>query len=213
MQRLNLMKKKVPTFYKSSCSFEQFQTAATQIIYAAEGYDDSLENGVRGGLQETPARFAKAWEFYTSGYNKDPAEILKSFEDGAKDYEEMVIVKDIPFYSHCEHHLAPIFGNATVAYIPDGRIVGLSKLSRLVDIFARRLQVQERMTVQIADALNHNLEPKGCGVVVKARHMCMEARGICQQGHLTVTSAFRGILYHDFNARAEFYRLASNEHS
>ncbi len=158
----------------------------------------------REGLDETPARVAKAWKFWTRGYDLDPASILKTFEDGAQAYDEMVLVKDIPLYSKCEHHLADIFGTACVAYIPDGRVVGLSKLSRLVDCFARRLQVQERMTAQIADAINEHLKPKGVGVLIRARHMCMESRGICQQGHHTVTSALRGAIKEQPAARAEF---------
>lgn len=163
----------------------------------------------RQGLQETPARAAKAFREYIIGYTLDPAEILKCFEDGAENYDQMVIVKDIPFYSLCEHHLAPFFGTATVSYIPNGKVVGLSKLNRLVDIFARRLQVQERMTGQIADAIAQNLEPLGVGVIVRARHLCMESRGICQQGHHTVTSALRGVLKSEASARAEFFNLAS----
>lgn len=159
---------------------------------------------LREGLQETPERVAKAWEFWTRGYGMNPADILKTFEDGAQAYDEMVLVKDIPLYSKCEHHLADIFGTACVAYIPDGRVVGLSKLSRLVDCFARRLQVQERMTAQIADAIDTHLKPKGVGVLIRARHMCMESRGICQQGHHTVTSALRGAMKEQPAARAEF---------
>lgn len=160
------------------------------------------EDPEREGIQETPARFAKAWAHWTSGYGEDPASLLKSFEEG--DYDEMVIVKDIPLYSKCEHHLADIFGTATVAYVPSGRVVGLSKLSRLVNVFARRLQVQERLTVQIAEALATSpLSPKGVGVMLKCRHMCMESRGICQQGHHTVTTALRGILK-EGEPRAEF---------
>ncbi len=162
----------------------------------------------REGLTETPARVAKAWEFWTRGYGMDAASILKVFEDGADGYDEMVIVKDIPVYSKCEHHLADIFGTVTIAYIPDGKIVGLSKLSRLADMYARRLQVQERMTAQIADALQKHLQPKGVGVVMRARHMCMESRGLCQQGHHTITSALRGVLKSDATARAEFLALA-----
>jgi GTP cyclohydrolase I len=120
----------------------------------------------------------------------------------------MVVVKDIPFYTHCEHHMTPFFGTATVAYIPDGKIVGLSKLARVVDAFARRLQVQERLTNQIADALQDNLKPKGVGVVVTARHLCMESRGIQQQGHETITSALRGVMRDLPEARAEFLNLA-----
>lgn len=162
----------------------------------------------REGLLETPARVVKAWKHWCSGYNVDIAKLLKTFEDGAENYDEMVLVKDIPIYSKCEHHLADIFGTATIAYIPNGRVVGLSKLSRVADAFARRLQVQERLTTQIADALNEHLQPTAVGVIVKARHMCMESRGICQQGHHTVTSALRGVFKTDPTARAEFLRLA-----
>lgn len=165
------------------------------------------EDPARGGLLDTPARVAKAWQHWCGGYNEDPAEILKCFEDGAQDCDEMVIVEDIPLYSHCEHHLAPIFGTATIAYIPNGKIVGLSKLSRLADAFARRLQVQERLTNQIADALMQHLDPLGVGVVIQARHLCMESRGICQQGHRTITSALRGAMKENPEARAEFLNL------
>lgn len=167
-----------------------------------------LPNTLREGLHETPARVAKAWEFWTRGYGMRAEDILKSFEDGSEGYDEMVLVKDIPIYSKCEHHLADIFGTATIAYIPEGRVVGLSKLSRLADMFARRLQVQERLTVQIADALNEHLKPKGVGVVIRARHMCMESRGVSQQGHHTVTSALRGVFRDDPAARAEFLQMA-----
>ena len=167
-------------------------------------------NAAREGLKETPSRVAKAWQHWSSGYKIDPANVLKVFEDGAEGYDEMVVVRDIPFYSKCEHHLADIFGTATVAYIPNGKVVGLSKLSRLVDVFARRLQVQERMTCQIADALQEHVDPFGCGVILKARHMCMESRGICQSGHHTVTSALRGALKTDGVARAEFMALGAS---
>lgn len=166
------------------------------------------QDPAREGLQETPARVVKAWKHWCSGYNVDIAKLLKTFEDGAENYDEMVLVKDIPIYSKCEHHLADIFGTATIAYIPNGRVVGLSKLSRVADAFARRLQVQERLTTQIADALDEHLQPKAVGVIVKARHMCMESRGICQQGHHTVTSALRGVFKTDPTARAEFLQLA-----
>lgn len=166
------------------------------------------ENPERGGLLETPGRVAKAWSHWCSGYGKNAADILKVFEDGAEKYDEMVVVKDIPIYSKCEHHLADIFGTATIAYIPNGKIVGLSKLSRLADMYARRLQVQERLTNQIADALEEHLQPKGVGVIIRARHMCMESRGICQQGHHTITSALRGVLKDKPEARAEFMELA-----
>jgi GTP cyclohydrolase I len=167
------------------------------------------EDANREGLLETPARVIKAWRHWCSGYGKDPAKLLKVFGDGAERHDQMVTVRDIPIYSHCEHHLAPIFGTVTISYIPNGKIVGLSKLSRLADMFARRLQVQERLTDQIADALFENLEPKGVGVVIKARHMCMESRGICQQGHHTVTTALRGAMRDEPDTRAEFLRLAN----
>ena len=165
------------------------------------------ENADREGLLETPARVVKAWRHWCSGYGKDPAKLLKVFKDGGETYDQMVLVKDIPIYSHCEHHLAAIIGTASIAYIPNGKIVGLSKLSRLADMFARRLQVQERLTDQIADALFKHLEPKGVGVLIKARHLCMESRGICQQGHHTVTTALRGVIKDEPETRAEFLRL------
>lgn len=165
------------------------------------------EDETRGGLEETPARYLKAWKHFTSGYTKDPAEVMKVFKDGAESYDEMVLVKSIPVYSQCEHHLVPFFGVAHVAYIPNGKIVGLSKLSRVVDIFARRLQVQERLTDQIAQAIQENLLPLGVGVVLECRHLCMEARGICQQGHTTVTSSMRGVFKEHPETRAEFMGL------
>lgn len=158
----------------------------------------------REGLADTPARVAKAWKHWCSGYDVDVGALLKTFDDGGERYDEMVQVMHIPFYSHCEHHLAPFFGTACIAYVPNGKVVGLSKLSRLLDAFARRLQVQERLTVQVADALMDNLDPKGVGVHVRARHMCMESRGICQQGHHTVTTALRGVFKDRPEVRAEF---------
>jgi GTP cyclohydrolase I len=166
------------------------------------------EDPERGGLAETPARVSAAWAFWCNGYDKDPADVLKVFEDGAEGVDEMVVVNNLPFYTHCEHHMAPFFGTATIAYLPNKKIVGLSKLSRVLDIFARRLQVQERLTCQVADALMQHLQPMGCGVVINARHLCMESRGICQQGHSTTTSALRGIFKTDASVRSEFLGLA-----
>jgi GTP cyclohydrolase I len=166
------------------------------------------DDPTREGLLETPTRVAKAWEFWGSGYEQDIEAILKTFEDGAEGCDEMVVVKDIPFYTHCEHHLAPFFGTATIGYLPNSKIVGLSKLSRVLKVFARRLQVQERLTTQVADALVKGLAPKGVGVLVKARHLCMESRGVCEQGHHTVTSAMRGVFREEPSARAEFLALA-----
>lgn len=168
-------------------------------------------NPDREGLEDTPTRVAKAWAHWTSGYNLDPADILKTFEDGAEGCDEMVVVRNIPIYSHCEHHLAAIFGTATIGYLPNGKVVGLSKLSRLADVFARRLQVQERMTNQIAEALMKHLGPHGCGVVINARHMCMESRGVCQQGTSTITSSLRGVFKDDHRVRAEFLALARGD--
>lgn len=186
-------------------SNESVQTAEDNIVRLLQVVGEDVN---RGGLAETPGRVIKAWKQWTSGYGADPKEILKVFEDGAEGYDQMISVCDIPIYSHCEHHMAAIFGTATIAYIPNGKIVGLSKLSRLADVFARRLQVQERMTNQIADALAEHLQPKGVGVLIKARHMCMESRGVCQQGHHTRTVALRGVLKDDAAARAEFLSLA-----
>jgi len=169
------------------------------------------ENVDREGLRETPLRVLKAWKHWAGGYDIDPADVLKVFEDGAEHYDQMVMVRSIPVYSHCEHHLAPFFGIAHVAYIPNGRIVGLSKLSRLVDVYARRLQVQERMTKQIADALWEHLAPKGAGVVVRCRHLCMESRGIQRQGSETLTSALRGTFLTNSEVRAEFYSMTEEK--
>lgn len=166
------------------------------------------ENPDRPGLIETPARVTKAWKHWTSGYEQSPVEVLKAFEDGAEEYNELIVVRGIPVYSHCEHHLAPFFGKATVGYLPNGKIVGLSKLTRLVDIFSKRLQVQERMTMQIANALMEVLEPKAVGVVIKCRHLCMESRGIRAIGEETITSTLLGELQPNLALRTEFLALA-----
>lgn len=166
------------------------------------------EDPSRSGLLETPRRVQKAWQDWTCGYGQNPAEILKVFEDGAEAYNELIVVRNIPVYSHCEHHMAPFFGKATIGYLPDGKIVGLSKLTRLVDCFARRLQVQERLTTQIANALMEHLQPKAVGVVVSCRHMCMESRGIRSVGEETVTSAMLGELQPNLALRTEFLALA-----
>lgn len=148
---------------------------------------------LRPGLEETPYRVAKAYATWFGGYNVDIAGLFKTFEDGAEGSNEMVIVRDIPVYSHCEHHMAPIIGHAVVGYVPNGKIVGLSKLSRVVDAFSRRLQVQERLTNQIADAIQEHLDPKAVCVYIDAKHMCMESRGVKQVcGSSTITKAFRG---------------------
>lgn len=148
---------------------------------------------LRPGLEETPERVAKAYQTWFGGYDVDIAGLFKTFEDGAENTNEMVIARDIPVYSHCEHHMAPIIGHAVVGYVPNGKIVGLSKLSRVVDAFSRRLQVQERLTNQIADAIQEHLNPKAVCVYIDAKHMCMESRGVKQVcGSSTITKAFRG---------------------
>lgn len=161
----------------------------------------------RAGLAETPARVAKAWEHWCGGYKMDVSEVFKTFEDGAEKYDQMITRKEIPFYSHCEHHMAPIIGRCTIAYIPNGKILGLSKMDRLVDIFARRLQVQERLTSQIADAMHEGLKAKGVGVRIDARHLCIESRGVKHQHSDTVTTALRGVMHTEDATRAEFLRL------
>ncbi len=162
----------------------------------------------RQGLQDTPKRVVQAWKEWTSGYSLDAKDILKVFEDGAEGCDQMVVRKNIPIYSHCEHHLAAIIGRCTIAYIPDGKVVGLSKMDRIADMFARRLQVQERMTNQIADAMHDNLNPKGVGVWISARHLCVESRGVKNQDSETVTVALRGAFLDQSETRAEFLALA-----
>jgi GTP cyclohydrolase I len=163
---------------------------------------------LRDGLRDTPVRVAKAWRHWCGGYGVDIAELMKVFEDGAEHYDQMVVRKNIPIYSHCEHHMAPIIGRCTIAYIPDGKVIGLSKLDRLADAFARRLQVQERLTSQIADALVEHLQPLGVGVWVSARHLCVESRGVQHANSETITTALRGCIRERDATRAEFLAMA-----
>ena len=166
---------------------------------------DIGENPDREGLLKTPERVAKALHYLTHGYDLDPTEILRSAMF-SEEYSQMVIVKDIEFYSMCEHHMLPFFGTAHIAYIPDGRIVGLSKIPRVLDAFARRLQVQERLTMEVRNCIEDTLKPHGVAVVIEAKHLCMVMRGIQKQNSTTTTSAFTG----EFNTektRAEFLRL------
>jgi GTP cyclohydrolase I len=164
------------------------------------------ENPKREGLLKTPERVAKSMEFLTNGYDKNPSEILKSAMF-TEDYSQMVLVKDIELYSLCEHHMLPFFGKAHIAYIPNGHIVGISKIPRIVDVFARRLQVQERLTDEIKDCLQETLNPKGVAVVIEAQHLCMQMRGVQKQHSSTTTSAFSGIFMSDEKTRAEFMTL------
>ncbi len=171
-----------------------------------DGIGEDLD---REGLKKTPERAAKAMLFLTQGYKQDPVEILESAMF-AEDYDEMVIIKDIEVYSLCEHHILPFFGKAHIAYIPDGQIVGLSKIPRVVDIFARRLQVQERLTHDILECINNTLKPKGAAVVIEAAHMCMMMRGVQKQNSVTTTSGFRG-QFEKIETRNEFLKLISSK--
>ena len=164
------------------------------------------EDPGRDGLLLTPVRVAKALRFFSSGYQQDPVEILNNALFDVS-YDEMVIVKDIEFYSLCEHHILPFLGRVHVAYIPNGKVVGLSKIPRLVEMFARRLQVQERFTTQIAETLEDVLEPKGVAVVVEAIHLCMMMRGVQQQNSFAITSSLRGVFQSDSKTRSEFMEL------
>ena len=164
------------------------------------------EDPTREGLLRTPERVARSLEDLTAGYGQQVQDVLNGavFEEA---YSEMVLVRDIELYSLCEHHMLPFFGAAHIAYVPDGRVVGLSKLARVVDVFARRLQVQERLTVEIAAALDHALAPLGVGVVIEASHLCMMMRGVQRQNSRTVTSSMRGVFLSDARTRSEFLEL------
>jgi GTP cyclohydrolase IA len=168
------------------------------------------EDPQREGLLRTPHRVAKALEFLTGGYTQDIEKVLNGAIFNER-YSEMVIVRDIDFYSMCEHHMLPFFGKAHVAYIPNGKIVGLSKIPRIVDVFARRLQVQERMTQQIADTLFAALSPLGVGIVIEARHMCMMMRGVEKQNSVATTSAMLGVFREDVKTRQEFLKLIESK--
>lgn len=164
------------------------------------------EDPEREGLKRTPVRVAKALNFMTMGYNQNPCDILNSAKF-KEDYKQMVIVKDIDLYSLCEHHMLPFFGKAHVAYIPNGYITGLSKIARVVEAYARRLQVQERLTTQIRNTIQECLNPLGVAVVIEAQHMCMQIRGVQKQNSVTTTSAFTGIFLDQLNTREEFVHL------
>jgi len=168
------------------------------------------EDPQREGLIKTPSRVAKAFKFLTEGYSQNPQEILNQALFTSSN-DEMVLVRDIEFYSMCEHHMLPIIGRAHVAYIPNGKVVGLSKIPRIVNVFARRLQIQEQMTEQIADAISQTIKPKGVAVVLHARHMCMEMRGVQKINSTTVSSALRGLFKSDERTRSEFYNLINTQ--
>ncbi|MGD0648844.1 MAG: GTP cyclohydrolase I FolE [Acidobacteriaceae bacterium] len=185
------------------------QDASVQAIYA-ELLKRIGEDPTRNGLEETPRRMEKSMAFLTKGYGESVESVLHGalFE---VDYDEMVIVRDIEFYSLCEHHLLPFFGKAHIAYVPQGKVVGLSKLPRIVDVFARRLQVQERLTQQIAEAVEEAIAPQGVGVLIEAQHLCMMMRGVEKQSSVTVTSSLRGVFKTQLQTRSEFLALVRAE--
>lgn len=180
--------------------------AAVRTLIAWAGDDPTRE-----GLIETPKRVVKSYEEFYEGYDKDPKEILSKVFEEIEGYDEIVLVKDIPLQSHCEHHMVPIIGKAHVGYLPDQRVVGLSKLARVVDMFGKRLQTQETMTAQIADTINDVLKPKGVAVVIDAEHQCMSSRGVNKHGSSTITSRMIGVFRENQKSRMEFLNLISNK--
>lgn len=194
--------------YKKTETYSESITASISDCYNTI-LTDIGEDALREGLLKTPERAAKAMQFLTQGYDMDAKAILRSAMF-AEDYSEMVIVKNIELYSLCEHHLLPFFGKAHVAYIPNGHIVGLSKIPRVIDVFARRLQVQERLTDQVLDAIQDTLKPLGAAVVIEASHMCMMMRGVQKQNSVTTTSAFTGA-FERVETRNEFMKLICND--
>jgi GTP cyclohydrolase I len=196
-----------------------YVTRASGFDEGKEVYAPNLEELIRGqlveigedpdreGLQRTPLRVAKALDFLTIGYTTSLEDVVNGAIFDAEGAEEMVVVREVEFYSMCEHHMLPFFGNATVAYLPKGKIIGLSKIARIVDVYARRLQVQERLTNQIADALTETLDPHGVGVVMEGKHLCMMMRGVQKQESNMVTSSMRGTFRSDARTRSEFLSL------
>ncbi len=191
---------KMSEFHYDDKITEQISSVYTKVL------SEIGEDPTREGLLKTPERVAKALQFLTQGYDTNPEEILKSalFHE---EYSEMVIVKDIEVYSMCEHHMLPFFGKAHIAYIPNGTIVGLSKIPRVVDAFSRRLQVQERLTIEIRDCIQETLKPKGVAVVMECQHMCMQMRGVQKQNSVTTSSAFTGLFLSNDSTRKEFINL------
>ncbi len=199
---------------KLTDSYNKIERWNPEVIREISGYYNRIlqllgEDPGREGLLKTPERVAKALSFLTRGYEQDPEEILRSaiFKE---EYRQMVIVKDIDIYSMCEHHMLPFFGKAHVAYIPDGYITGLSKIARVVETYAARLQVQERLTTQVRNCIQDNLKPLGVAVVIEAQHMCMQIRGVQKQNSVTTTSAFTGCFLSNLNTREEFIHLIAS---
>jgi GTP cyclohydrolase I len=193
-------------------------TQAKTVVPSREQAEDAVrtllgwagEDPSREGLVDTPGRYVRAFEEWFAGYKSDPVEILSRTFEEVEGYDEMVVLRNVRFESHCEHHIAPIIGNAHVAYLPNKRVVGISKLARLVDVFSKRLQIQERLTAQIATTLNDVLQPKGVGVVVEASHGCMTTRGVEKTGLTMVTSQMMGAFREDPSTRREFLAAIGN---
>jgi len=183
---------------------EALDAVRTLLAFAGDDPD-------REGLLETPDRVVRSWDEFFAGYFEDPVEILSRTFEETDGYDEMVILRDIPFNSHCEHHIRPIIGHAHIAYLPNKRVVGISKLARILEVYAKRLQIQEKMTAQIANAINDVLAPKGVGVVIEATHECMTTRGVNKQGVSMVTSTLLGTFKQDPRTRSEFLRLIGRE--
>jgi GTP cyclohydrolase I len=190
-----------PTGHQGRASREEAETAVRTLLRWIG------EDPERPGLLGTPARVGRAYEEWFGGYGQDPAEILRTTFDETSGYDEIILLKDVDFVSHCEHHLAPIVGKAHLAYLPECRVVGISKLARIVDVFARRLQIQERMTAQIADTVQEVLEPRGVAVVIEAEHHCVTTRGVNKPGNLMVTSRLTGVFRDDPSAKREVLAL------
>jgi GTP cyclohydrolase IA len=186
------------------------QVARDEVVQAVRLLLQSIEPGTyhREGLKDTPKRVQRMYEEIFGGYTQEASDILQcTFTEGSEDYNGMVVLKDIPFYSTCEHHMVPFFGTIHIGYLPGESVVGLSKLARLVEMYARRLQIQERLTTQIADAIDGCLKPKGVIVVCEAEHLCMTMRGVQKPGAVTVTSSLKGVYETDGEARSEFFSL------
>ena len=179
--------------------------AAVRTLLLWAGDDPSRE-----GLAETPQRVAKAFKEFYKGYDEDPHDILDRVFEEVDGYQDMVLVRDIPFYSHCEHHMVPFFGKAHIGYYPSKGVVGLSKLARIVDVYARRLQTQETMTAQIADVIEEVLEPRGIAILVEAEHMCMSMRGVQKQGSSTMTTQYRGLFRDDPAEQVRFFTMVKS---
>jgi len=200
---------------KKQSGYSKVEHYNQESLEALAGYYHNIikdigEDPKREGLLKTPHRVAKAMQFLVHGYNLDPAEMLRSAMFNEK-YSQMVVVKDIEIYSLCEHHMLPFFGKAHIAYIPNGRVVGLSKIPRVVDAFARRLQVQERLTDQIRDCIQDTLKPTGVAVVIEAQHLCMQMRGVQKQNSVTTTSAFTGEFLKSEKTRKEFMSIIQSK--